>query len=82
MGTGRSFNKAPKTRPKKKPGEKRRRERIQNQRLVALGVDVEVVRHMDPKAIREMLKRPLRVKAQYMPNDEIPKHEGMTKSEV
>jgi len=62
MGSGRTFNKAPKTRPKKKPTDKRRRERVHRQRLLALGVDAEVIRQMDPKAIRQMLKRPTRVK--------------------
>ena len=63
MGSGRSYNKAPKTRPKKNPREKRRRESEHINRLIALGVNPDIVKKMDPKAIRQMLKRPLRIKA-------------------
>ena len=39
MGTGRTLNKKPRTRPTKSEGERRRREKTQLKRLVALGVD-------------------------------------------
>ena len=63
MGTGRTFNKAPRTRPKKKPMEKRRRVRLQRERLIGLGVEAETVRTMNDKAVRQMLIRPKRVAA-------------------
>ena len=64
MGTGRTFNKAPITRPKKKPIERRRREKNHRQRLVALGIPEDVVVRMTSGDMRELLKRPdkLRVK--------------------
>ena len=65
MGTGRSFNKKPKTRPKKNTVDKARRERLHRDRLIGLGVDAEVVRHMDSKAVRTMLKRPVKVAADH-----------------
>ena len=61
MGTGRTFNKAPKTRPKKKVANRRRRERLHRDRLVALGVDEEKVRTMTSKDVRLQLRRPARV---------------------
>ncbi len=55
MGTGRTLNKAPKTRPKKSPIERRRREKVQRARLVAVGMDSEIVRKMTNKELRENL---------------------------
>lgn len=63
MGTGRKFNKAPMTRPTKGEGARKRRRKVQRDRLVALGIDEAVVAKMDVKTIREMLRRPNRVKA-------------------
>lgn len=63
MGTGRTFNKKPKTRPKKKPRERRRREKGQRERLVALGVSEEKIKHMTTKAVRQTLQRPAKVVA-------------------
>lgn len=63
MGTGRTLNKKPRTRPVKSPGERRRRQRTHLQRLVALGVDAEKAATLTPKAIRTALKRPARVKS-------------------
>jgi hypothetical protein len=57
MGTGRTLNKAPKTRPKKSPIERRRREKVQRARLVASGMDSEMVRKMTNKDLRENLMR-------------------------
>jgi len=61
MGTGRSFNKAPRTRPKKKPRERRRRERIHRNRLLSLGMAEEKVMKMNPKQVRILLQRPAKV---------------------
>jgi len=63
MGTGRTFNKQPRTRPKKKPADRRRRERLHRERLVELGMDEGAVRKMNPKEVRTILKRPARVSA-------------------
>ena len=62
MGTGRTLNKAPKTRPKKSPSERARRERTQKKRLVALGLNEERVAKMNSREIKDLLKRPLAVK--------------------
>ncbi len=56
MGTGRTFNKAPISRPKKSPGERARRVATQRKRLVASGMDEETVRKLNTKEIREKLR--------------------------
>lgn len=61
MGTGRKFNKKPKTRPKKKPIERRRREKEQRARLAALGVSEDKISRMTVKDVRVMLRRPAKV---------------------
>ena len=58
MGTGRKFNKKPVSRPKKGPRERKRRDKVQRERLAALGVDQDKIAHMDQKAVRTMLSRP------------------------
>ena len=58
MGTGRTFNKAPKTRPKKKPIERRRREKEHRARLIALGISEDAIRTMTPSGMRGLLRRP------------------------
>jgi hypothetical protein len=60
MGTGRKFNKKPVTRPKKKPRERRRRERAHCKRLIALGVPEADVVKMNPKQVRERLAEAMR----------------------
>jgi len=57
MGTKRTLRKAPKTRPKKSALERRRREKNQRKRLVALGLDEEAVRKMTVVELRAHLKR-------------------------
>lgn len=49
-------------RPIKKPADKRRRERVQSKRLIALGVSAEKVKSMNSKQVRLMLKEPTKVK--------------------
>lgn len=56
MGTGRTFNKAPIARPKKSAGERARRVATQRKRLVARGLDEEMVRKLNTKEIREQLR--------------------------
>ena len=62
MGTGRTLNKKPRTRPTKSEGERRRREKTQLKRLVALGVDADKAGKMTAGAVRQALKRPAAVK--------------------
>jgi hypothetical protein len=64
MGTGRTYNKAPVTRPKKSGLERRRRDKAQAKRLMALGVPEERIRKMDTRQIRQMLRHPKKVAAQ------------------
>ncbi len=63
MGTGRTLNKAPRTRPIKSESERARRVKTQKKRLVALGADAAVVEKMNNKQIRDALKRPAKIKA-------------------
>lgn len=62
MGTGRTLNKKPRTRPVKSEGDRRRRQKVQKKRLTKLGMDAACVARMDPKDVRELLKRPARIK--------------------
>ena len=61
MGSGRKYNKTPRTRPKKNTSDKRRREKVQRARLVALGMGEEAVDKLNPKEVRTLLKRPAKV---------------------
>ncbi|MCL1888796.1 MAG: hypothetical protein FWF96_08010 [Kiritimatiellaeota bacterium] len=63
MGSGRTLNKKPRTRPVKSEGERRRRQATQARRLVALGVPEETVESLQPGHIRSMLLRPARAKS-------------------
>ena len=62
MGTGRTLNKKPRTRPTKSEGERRRRDKTHLKRPVALGVDAEAAAKMTAGAVRQALKRPAAVK--------------------
>ena len=63
MGSGRTLNKKPRTRPVKAEGERRRRQATQAKRLVALGVPQETVDSLQPGHIRTALLRPAKAKA-------------------
>lgn len=63
MGTGRTLNKKPRTRPVKSEGDRRRRQKTQLRRLIALGVDAGKAASMNAGAVRTALKRPAKVKA-------------------
>ena len=63
MGTGRTFNKAPRVRPKKSLREAARRQRLHKQRLMDLGVPEEKIDHMTSGEMRELLKRPKKTAA-------------------
>jgi hypothetical protein len=58
MGTGRTFNKKPISRPKKGTSERTRRIATHRKRLVVLGVTEEQLRTMNPDEMRKLLQRP------------------------
>ncbi|MEO0413347.1 MAG: hypothetical protein AAF226_00185 [Verrucomicrobiota bacterium] len=61
MRTKRKYFKTPRTRPRKKPGARRRRQLEHRNRLIGLGVEEEKVARMNPKQIRDLLKYPKKV---------------------
>lgn len=63
MGSGRANTEL--TYSAKKPREKRRREKNQRKRLIALGVPENALRKLTSKAVREMLTRPLDTKKRW-----------------
>ncbi|MDD4101735.1 MAG: hypothetical protein PHU80_03775 [Kiritimatiellae bacterium] len=71
MGTGRTLNKHPRTRPIKSPSEKRRRSKVQRARLVKLGVDADTVAKMQPENVRKLILKPAKVKKSLV--DKVPK---------
>lgn len=62
MGTGRTLNKKPRTRPVKSMGETRRRQKVQKLRLIGLGVAEDEAQKLGPDKVRILLKRPEAVK--------------------
>lgn len=65
MGRGRTLSKISMTRPIKGEKERRRRQKVQRRRLAGLGVPEAQIAKMNPKAVRVMLKRPVKVAKQY-----------------
>jgi len=63
MGTGRTFNKKPISRPKKGASERARRIATHRKRLLALGVSEEALRTMNPDEMRALLQRPALLQA-------------------
>lgn len=61
MGTCRKFNKTNITRPRKGGADKVNRQNTQKKRLIALGVSEEAAAKMNPREIRDMLKRPAKI---------------------
>lgn len=49
----------------KSPLEKRRRERVQKKRLIALGMPEEDVNKLNSKEVREALKRPALIRKRF-----------------
>lgn len=49
-------------RPVKKVSDKKRRQKVQRKRLAALGVPEAKIKKMNPLQVREMLKRPAKLK--------------------
>ena len=62
MGTGRTLNKHPRTRPIKSQGEKRRRTKAQRARLVKFGLDMTTVAKMLIEEVRKLVQKPVLVK--------------------
>jgi len=62
MGTGRTLNKHPRTRPIKSQGEKRRRSKAQRARLVKFGLDEITVAKMLTEEVRKLVQKPVLVK--------------------
>ena len=62
MGTGRTLNKNPRTRPIKTQGEKRRRTKVQRARLVKFGLAEAAVAKMQPEEVRKLVLTPVKVK--------------------
>ena len=67
MGTGRTLNKNPRTRPIKSQGEKRRRYKVQRARLVKLGMDETVAAKLQPNELRTLVQQPTKVKKMVAP---------------
>jgi len=61
MRTKRKYFKTHMTRPRKKPGARRRRLLEHRRRLAGLGMDEEVVAKLTEKEVRELLKYPKKV---------------------
>ena len=57
MGTGRKFNNKSRTRPSKKPAERRRREKAQKKRLEQLGVPAEKADKLTAVELRQRLRQ-------------------------
>lgn len=65
MARNRKYSKTNMTRPTKAPGPKRRRQLEQRRRLLALGVPEDKVSKLNPKEIRDLLKRPAKVQKEF-----------------
>ena len=56
MGTGRTLNKKPATRPRKSGKERVRRDKVQQRRLIAAGYAEDEVRKMTSQKVKDLLK--------------------------
>ncbi len=50
-------------RPVKKAGDKKRREKVQRKRLIALGVEPAKVQKLNAAQVRQLLKEPAKLKS-------------------
>lgn len=73
MGTGRTLNKHPRTRPIKSQGEKRRRSKAQRARLIKFGLDATTVAKMLTEEVRKLVQKPVLVKKIVAKKNEAPK---------
>lgn|GEM_PF-2131371 len=62
MGTDWILRRKPLRRPKKTPGERRQRERVQRKRLVAMGMDQAALKSVSGCKLRALLKRQTELK--------------------
>ena len=65
MGTGRTLKKLSQVRPIKGDRERRRRQKVQVRRLIALGMNAADLAKLNPRQITDLLKRPAKVKARF-----------------
>lgn len=63
MGTGRTLRSLSQVRPIKGDRERRRRQKVQVRRLIALGMKAEAVAKLNPRQITTLLKYPAKLKA-------------------
>ena len=63
MGTGRKYNKKPHTRPRKSGGLRKRRDELHKKRLMELGMSEDKIKHLTSKAIKTLLKTPVKTAA-------------------
>jgi hypothetical protein len=82
MGTGRTLNKHPRTRPIKSQGEKRRRSKAQRARLVKFGLDVTTVAKMLTEEVRKLVQKPVLVKKIVAKKNAAPKAADGTDAEA
>lgn len=61
MGTGRKYQKKPMTRPRKSGKARRRRHKVQRDRLLGLGVSEQSLTAMNQKQVREALRCPAKI---------------------
>jgi Fe2+ transport system protein FeoA len=61
MGQTKSLRDKNLNRPKKKPVARRRREKVQRKRLMALGMPEDKVMKLDASAVRKLLVRPAKL---------------------
>lgn len=59
----RKQTKMPKTMPRKKQRERKRRDKTQKKRLIALGLQEDLVNKMSSRQVKDLLKRPAKIKA-------------------
>ena len=62
MSTNRAARVKHTRRPKKKLADKLRRQKVQKNRLVALGMEEKVVAKMPPNKVRSLVQKPAKVK--------------------
>ena len=65
MGTGRTWNRKPMTRPRKSEAARNQRLKIHKKRLVALGVPEETLKHLTIPEVRNLLRTPNKTQAAY-----------------
>ena len=65
MGSGRTLRKISQVRPIKSDRERRRRQKVQVNRLIGFGMKAEDIAKLNPRQITELLKYPAKLKAKF-----------------